>query len=159
VPDVLAAIRPDSWNYALFLHVLGASVLIGALVTAIALQALGWARGTPGTAMFARLSFRTLLFIGVPAWFAMRIGAEWIYSKEGWADVPSEPSWLGVGYITADLGGILLLVSVILAGLGSRRLARADGETSLVVRSAGVIAVLVLVAYLVALWAMTAKPS
>jgi hypothetical protein len=109
--------------------------------------------------MFARLSFRTLLFIGVPAWFAMRIGAEWIYSKEGWADVPDEPSWLGVGYITADLGGLLLLISVILAGLGSRRLARADGETSLVVRSAGVIAALVLAVYLVALWAMTAKPG
>jgi hypothetical protein len=156
---MLAAIRPDSWNYALFLHVLGASVLIGALVTAIALQALGWSRGTPGTAMFARLSFRTLLFIGVPAWFAMRIGAEWIYSKEGWADVPDEPGWLGVGYITADLGGLLLLISVILAGLGSRRLAREDGETSLVVRSAGGIAALVLAIYLVALWAMTAKPG
>ena len=31
---LLAAIRPDSWNYALFLHVLGAMVLVGALVTA-----------------------------------------------------------------------------------------------------------------------------
>jgi hypothetical protein len=48
---------------------------------------------------------------------------------------------------------------VILAGLGSRRLARAGGETSLVVRSAGVIAALVLAVYLVALWAMTAKPG
>ena len=157
---MLAAIRPDSWNYALFLHVLGAMVLVGALVTAVTAQVVGWMRAAGVDALtYARLSFKTLLIVGVPAWFAMRIGAEWIYSKEGWADVPSEPSWLGVGYITADLGGILLLVSVILAGLGSRRLARADGETSLVVRSAGVIAVLVLVAYLVALWAMTAKPS
>jgi hypothetical protein len=152
-------IRPDSWNYALFLHVLGASVLIGALVTAGAMQVLGWTRDSGGGAMFARLAFRTLLFVGVPAWFAMRIGAEWIYSKEQWADVPNEPDWLGVGYITADLGGILLLVSVILAGFGARRLARADGGSSILARSAGVIGLIVLLLYLVALWAMTAKPG
>ena len=83
----------------------------------------------------------------------------WIYSKEKWADVPNEPEWLGVGYITADLGGILLLVSVILAGFGARRLARADGGSSILARSAGVIALVVLALYLVALWAMTAKPG
>ena len=156
---MLASIRPDSWNYALFLHVLGASVLVGALVTAIAIQALGWSRDSGGTRMTARLAFRTLLFVAVPAWFAMRIGAEWIYSKEGWADVPNEPGWLGVGYITADLGGVLLLISVILAGIGARRVARADGGPSMLVRSAGVVAILVLAAYLIALWAMTAKPN
>ena len=63
----------------------------GAALVSVPLHIFRWSRGTPGTAMFARLSFRTLLFIGVPAWFAMRIGAEWIYSKEGWADVPDEP--------------------------------------------------------------------
>jgi hypothetical protein len=157
---MLAAIRPDSWNYALFLHVLGAAVLVGALVTAGTAQVLGWARdASGGTAMFARLSFRTLLFVAVPAWFAMRIGAEWIYSKEKWADAPSEPDWLGVGYMTADLGGVLLLVSVVLAGFGARRLARADSGSNALARSAGIIALVVLALYLVALWAMTAKPS
>ena len=93
------------------------------------------------------------------AWFAMRIGAEWIYSKEGWADAPSEPDWLGVGYITADLGGLLLLISVVLAGFGARRLARANGGSNMLARSAGVLALVVLALYLVALWAMTAKPG
>jgi hypothetical protein len=157
---MLAAIRPDSWNYALFLHVLGASILIGALVTAGTAQVLSWRRADKSdSAAFARLAFRTLLLVGIPAWFAMRIGAEWIYSKEGWADVPNEPDWLGVGYITADLGGILLLISVVLAGFGARRLARADGGSSILARSAGVIALIVLALYLVALWAMTAKPG
>ena len=109
---MLAAIRPDSWNYALFVHVLGAMILVGALVTAGTAQVLSWRPGGDAAA-YARLAFRTLLFVGVPAWFVMRIGAEWIYSKEKWADVPNEPDWLGVGYITADLGGILLLVSVV----------------------------------------------
>jgi hypothetical protein len=157
---MLATVRDNSVNYALFLHVLGASVLVGALVTAGAMQVVGWTRDARvGAAMFARLAFRTLLFVGVPAWFAMRIGAEWVYSKEGWADVPTEPDWLGVGYITADLGGILLLISVVLAGFGARRLARADGGSTILARSAGVVALVVLVLYLVALWAMTAKPS
>ena len=155
---MLAAIRPDSWNYALFLHVLGATVLVGALVTAGTAQVLSWRPGGDAAA-YARLAFRTLLFVGVPAWFVMRIGAEWIYSKEKWADVPNEPDWLGVGYITADLGGILLLVSVILAGFGARRLARTDGGSTILARSAGVIALVVLALYLVALWAMTAKPG
>jgi len=155
---VLAAIRPDSWNYALFLHVLGAMLLVGALVAAGTALILSWKRREDSPA-FSRLAFKTLLFVGVPAWFAMRIGAEWIYSKENWADVPSEPDWLGVGYITADLGGLLLLISVVLAGFGARRLARTDGGSSILARSAGVLALVVLALYLVALWAMTAKPG
>jgi hypothetical protein len=153
---MIAAIRPDSWNIALLLHVLGASVLVGALVTAVSAELLGWSRDS---ARSVRLAFRTLLFVGIPAWFAMRIGAEWIYAKESWDKVDNEPDWLGVGYITADLGGLLLLTSVILAGLGARRLARADSGTSILARSAGVLSVIVLLIYLVAVWAMTAKPS
>jgi hypothetical protein len=157
---MLAAIRPDSWNYALFLHVLGAMLLVGALVTAVTAQVLSWRKSAPAdVAAYSRFAFRTLLLVGIPAWFVMRIGAEWIYSKEHWADVPEEPDWLGVGYLTADLGGILLLISVVLGGLGARRLARADGGSSLLVRAASILAIVVLAAYLVAVWAMTAKPT
>jgi hypothetical protein len=157
---MFAAIRPGSWNVALFLHVLGAMVLVGALATALTAQVLGWGRAAAsGASSYGRLAFRALLLAGIPAWFAMRIGAEWIYSKEGWANVDNEPGWLGIGYITADLGGILLLVSTILAGLGARRLARADGSSSMVARSAGIVVLVVLAVYLVSVWAMTAKPS
>ena len=155
---MLAAIRPDSWNYALFLHVLGATVVVGALVTAGTAQVLSW-RETRDAATFSRFAFRTLLFVGIPAYLAMRIGAEWIYSKEKWAVVPNEPDWIGIGYITADLGGLLLLISVVLAGFGARRLARADGGSTILARSAGVLVLVVLALYLIALWAMTAKPT
>jgi phosphoglycerol transferase MdoB-like AlkP superfamily enzyme len=157
---VLAAIRPDSWNYALFLHVLGAALLVGALVTAVAAQAFGWARTAAGdTALYARLSFQTLLLVAIPAWFAMRAGAEWIYAKEHWADSSDEPGWLGIGYITADLGGLLLLVSVVLAGFGARRLSRRGEGSDLLARSATVLVIVTVAIYLVALWAMTAKPD
>ena len=153
---MLAAIRPDSWNYALFLHVLGATVLVGALVTAGTAQVLSW-RENRDAAVFSRFAFRTLLFVGIPAYFAMRIGAEWIYSKEKWADVPNEPDWLGIGYITADLGGLLLLIALILGGIGIRK-SRAGGGTGLL-KTSGAVATLLVAAYVVTVWAMGAKPT
>ena len=76
---MLAAIRPDDWNLPLLVHVLGAMVLVGAVVTALSVQALGWRRQSPAAATsYARLAFRTLLFVALPAWFVMRIGAQWI---------------------------------------------------------------------------------
>ena len=152
---MLAAIRPDSWNYALFLHVLGAAVLVGALVTAGTALVLSWRENRD--AAFTRFAFRTLLFVAVPAWFAMRIGAEWIRSKE-FPSGADEPTWLGIGYVTAEPGGLLLLISVVLAGIGARRLAKGRGADWLT-RSATVLTLVVLAAYLVALWAMTAKPD
>ena len=35
---LLAAIRPDSWNFPLFLHILGAMVLVGAVTAAVVAQ-------------------------------------------------------------------------------------------------------------------------
>ncbi len=157
---MLAAIRPDSWNYPLFLHVLGAMLLVGALVTAVTAQLVGWKRtAEDGAATYARLAFRTLLFVGIPAYFAMRIGAEWIYSKEHWADVPDEPAWLGIGYITADIGALLVLISIILAAIGLRRSRDGGAGGVRFARIIGVICILLLAAYLVAVWAMTAKPT
>lgn len=149
---MLAAIRPDSWNFPLLLHVLGASVLVGGLVVAVAAQFLGWRRPDDAAA-FGRLAFRALLFAAFPAWWVMRVGGQWIYSKEGLDELDPEPAWVGVGFVTADFGGLLLLVSIVLAGLGARR------QGSVLGRIATVVVTIVLVAYLVATWAMTAKPD
>jgi hypothetical protein len=157
---VLAAIRPDSWNFPLLLHVLGAMLLVGGLVTAVVAQGLAWRRVSPGdTVAFGRAAFRALLFVALPSWILMRIGGEWIYSKEGWSG-DDDPSWLGVGFFTADLGGILLLLTIVLAGLGARRLGRTGGGGGIMLgRVATGLSTLVLLAYLVAVWAMTAKPD
>ncbi len=32
MPDLALAIRPDDWNFALFVHVAGAMVLVGGLL-------------------------------------------------------------------------------------------------------------------------------
>lgn len=158
---MFGAIRPDSWNFPLLLHVLGASILLGALIAAATAQVIAWSRSSPADeAPLARLSFRTLFFAAVPAWFLMRLAAEWIASREGWNDAAETPTWLGIGRITAEGGGLLLLISVILAGFGSRRLAGTNGERgTALVRVSTVLAVVLVIAYVIATWAMAGKPA
>jgi hypothetical protein len=153
--SVLAVVRPDSWNLPLFIHVLGAMILVGGLLTGAA--ALGFARGE---ARFLRLGYWSLLAVSLPGYVLMRIGAQWIYSREGWDDLPDnvdEPAWLGIGWITADLGGLILLVSLIAGGVGVYRLREGKGAGLLKVTL--VLSLVLLAAYVVAVWAMSGKPS
>ena len=153
--SAFAAIRPDDWNFPLLMHVFGAMILVGGLVTAVTAVLLGWRRDAP---WFSRLGFRALLLIALPGWIVMRIGAQWIYSKEGF-DGDNEPGWLGVGYLTADAGGLLLVVAIIVTGVGVWRLQRGEGRANALARIGGVLAAILLLAYTVAVWAMTAKPD
>jgi hypothetical protein len=152
---VLATIRPDSWNFPLFLHVFGAMILVGGVLTGA--STLAFARGDP---RFLRLGYWALLIVGLPGLVLMRIGAEWIYDKEGWDDLPSgvdDPSWLGIGFLVADLGGLVFLLSLVLGGVGVYRLRGGHGSTLLKITMA--LSVVLLAAYLVAAWAMTGKPD
>jgi hypothetical protein len=143
---MLAIVRPDAWNFPLFVHVLGAVALVGTLVVVLAVSA-GAARGGDGAAVLSRLSFRTLLIGVLPSYIVMRVGAEWIASEEAVGD----PTWVGIGYITSDAGLLLLLISIGLAWRASRR--GAGG------RAVMVLAAVLLLAFAVAVWAMTTKPD
>jgi hypothetical protein len=150
---MLAVVRPGEWNLPLLVHVAGAMVLVGALV-AVAGALLLARRGDAAT--LTRVGYRTLVLVALPAYVVMRIGAEWIASKE---DVDDYAAWIGIGYLTADLGLLVLLVTTILAGLAARRLRRAAGGRSILGRVAAVLTLVLVAAYVVAVWAMTAKPS
>jgi len=132
---VLAAVRPHSWDLAIFVHVAGAMILFGGLVTAAGAGLIGW-REASGA--LRRLSALTLFAVALPGWIVMRVGAEWAYSKEGWDDVPDklQPTWLGIGYFTADIGGIVLLVALVLSGIGIRRARSGEGTALLKASSA-----------------------
>jgi hypothetical protein len=157
---VVAAIRPSDWNLPLYVHVLGAMLLVGAVSAALLLQLAGWRRQEPEAALQrARWAFWTLLLVAFPAWWVMRLGAEWIYSRQGWGDAADEPAWLGIGYVAADLGGLLLLLAILLGGLGVRRLRRTAAGASTLARISTVLVTVSVLAYVVAVWAMSGKPG
>jgi hypothetical protein len=152
---LFAAVRADEQNFPLFVHVLGATLLVGGLLTAAAIMAL--ARGDTRS---LRLGYWTLLAVALPGWIVMRVGAQWIYSEQGWDDLPDEvdePAWLGIGYLLADLGGLILLVSLIVGGIGVYRL-RSGGGSGLL-KATLVLSLILLAAYVIAVWAMAGKPD
>jgi hypothetical protein len=156
---MLAAIRPDNVNIALLLHVLGAMLLVGTLVVVAASLLSAWRRDDPvAEAALTRLGLKALLIGVVPSWVIMRIGGQWTESEENLPEAVEESTWLGIGYLTADLGVILILISVVLAVIGLRRL-REPGRGAVLGPIVGVVSVLLLAAYVVAVWAMTTKPD
>jgi hypothetical protein len=149
--SVLALARPESWNFPLFVHVLGAMVLVGGLVTAT--SALAFAKGNP---RLLRFGYWSLLAVALPGYVVMRIGAQWVASK-GWDKVDPSPTWLDIGYIVADVGALLMVIALIVGGIGMRQLRQGKGYGLL--KATLVIAIVILAAALVAIWAMAGKPG
>jgi hypothetical protein len=86
-------------------------------------------------------------------------GAIWIENKEGFDESGvTSPSWIDIGHITAEGGLLLLLIATLLANLALRR-ARRGADGSAFERFAGGLVTVVLIGYVVAIWAMTTKPS
>jgi hypothetical protein len=148
--SVLAVVRPNDWNLPLFLHVLGAMVLVGATLTAA--SAFAFARGNE---RLLRLGYRTLLVVGLPSYVVMWAGAHWIYAKEGLDERPIEFAWEAIGFAVTEVGAVLFVAALILAGMGVRR--RGNGEGLL--KAATVICLVLLAGFAVAVWAMAAKPT
>jgi hypothetical protein len=152
---VLAVVRPDEWNLPLFVHVLGAMIVVGGLLAGT--SSLAFARNDTG---MLRLGYWSLLAVTLPGWILMRVGAQWTYSEEGLEDFyenVDEPTWLGIGWLVGDLGGLILLVSLIVGGIGVYRLRSGKGAGLLKVTLA--LSLLLLAACLIAAWAMAGKPG
>jgi hypothetical protein len=156
VPELLAAIRPDDQSFALLLHLVGATVAFGGLLASATLLLLA-----RGEVRLLRLGYFSLLLVALPGLILLRVAGEWLYRLQNWDQLPAgidEPTWLGIGFIVADLGGILLLVALALGGVGVYRLGHGKSGT-LLLKATMVIALVLVVAYAVAVWAMTGKPS
>jgi hypothetical protein len=143
---MVAIIRPDSWNFPLFLHVLGATALTGAtaaaFVGAVSERRWPWLRS---------IVARTLLLVVFPAWLLMRLAGQWIDSKE---DIPGDPGWLGVGFLVGDAGLVLLILAIIFGAVAVRR-----PQRSWPIRAVAIITGVYFVALIVAMVAMTGKPG
>jgi hypothetical protein len=152
---VLAALRPDSWNFPLFLHIGGAMALVGSLVVALYAIRIARERGDQPAAQFA---FRTLWRFTLPSFIVMRAGAQWILSKESLED--SKDAWIGIGFTVSDLGLLLLIIGLILTGRIARRAKQGTSVTGAgQLRAAGILTGILVLGYLVAIWAMTTKPT
>jgi hypothetical protein len=143
---MLAIVRPDSWNFPLFLHVLGAMVVTGA--TAAAFIGAVSSRRWPWLRVVVA---RTLFLATFPAWLLMRLAGQWIDSKE---NIPGDPGWLGVGFLVGDAGFVLLIVAMILGAVSVRR-----PQRSWPIGAVAVITGVYFVALVVAMVAMTGKPG
>jgi hypothetical protein len=156
VPDLVAAIRPDDQSFALLLHLVGATVVFGALLASATSLALA-----RGEARLLRLGYFSLLLVGLPGLILMRLAGEWLYRLQHWDDLPDqldEPAWLGIGFVVADWGGLLFLLALALGGVGIHRLGKGRGGAGLLTGTL-VISLVLILAYVVAVWAMTGKPS
>jgi len=147
---VIGVVRPDSWNVPLFLHVLGAMTLVGAVATVIVLAATAGRR--PERPLLARAAFRVMLLLVVPAWLVMRLAGQWIASKEGLDDL--DLAWIEIGYLVGDGGLLVILLATGFAFWWSRR--RGEGwQRGVVVALAGIY----LAALAVAWFVMAGKPD
>jgi len=171
---VLAVIRPDSWNFPLFLHVLGATILVGGVLTGA--SALRFARGNPRQ---LRLGYWSLLLVAFPGLVLMRLGATLIWSKETghsffWAIFPHpsvDPRWIEIGGTVSDLGGAGLVLALILGWFGLKRMEGAQGDLltkvpvvskmtgETLLRLTLYISFALLAGYVLAVWAMAGKPG
>ena len=138
----------------MFLHVAGAMVLVGALIVVAWTLLQAWRGDTGG---FTRIAFRTLLYVAIPSFLVMRVGAQWVASEENLED--SEAAWIVIGFSVSDLGVLLLIIATVLAGLATRRLRRDGPSSPTLGRVAAVLTLIPLALYVVAIWAMTTKPA
>ena len=152
---VLGVIRPDDWNLPLFLHVLSAMVLVGALVL-VALS-LASARGGDSAAGL-RVAYRSLLLGVIPAWIVMRLSGQWIADKEGLTDLDEPPAWVDIGFVTSEPTLLLLIAATVCAGIASRRAREGGRAFGGLNKTALVLVSITLAAYVLAIWAMTTKP-
>jgi hypothetical protein len=137
-------------NFRVFLHVFGAMTLVGGM-GAVAVLAFATRRRPDHAALLARLAFRTLLFVVVPAFIVMRVGAQLVVDNE----YPDKtPGWVDVGFIVTEPGLIVLIAIGVIAFMSSRR-----GGSGRLATALAVLASIYLLALGVAMWAMTARPG
>jgi hypothetical protein len=156
VPDVLAAIRPDDQSFALLLHLVGATVAFGGFLASASFLALA-----RGETRMLRFGYYSLLLVSLPGLILLRLAGEWLYRLENWNKLPDQfgqPTWLQIGFTVADWGALLLFLALAVGGVGVYRLRAGKGGAGLLRVTMGIALILIL-AYAVAVWAMTGKPS
>jgi hypothetical protein len=103
--------------------------------------------------MLRRFAFRILLLAAVPAYIVMRVFAQIIHDRELGKNA-KDPDWVGIGFIVSDAGAVILIATCVLAWRATKK-----EQGGGLARAALILTGVMLVAYIVAMWAMTAKPG
>ena len=146
--------RTDATKFWLFVHILGAMVTVGTLTLCLVSLAGAWRTGSQA---LSRLGFRVLVWGAVPAFLVMRIAAQIVLNKEGLDSDEIDLTWVNIGFTVTDFGVVLLIAAAVMGRLASRRTEEGGGNSVWTRVTLGLVSVLV-IAYLVAVWAMTTKP-
>jgi len=109
--------------WPLFLHVLGAMTLFGAVLAAI----------VAGLAKLPRATYAALT-TAIPAWAVTLACAYWIEHDEGLGS--SNATWLGIGHVVLEPGVLVLLAALGTAYWWSRSAKPVAGRISTVLASA-----------------------
>jgi hypothetical protein len=151
---VLAAIRPDDWNWLLLGHLLGVAALFGSLLIVGVISALTRDLAAPQSYLVRRVVLLTVTFGSWPG-FLLTIGlGHALQSKEDlkgtWVDVAAPLTEI-VGFIGV---GLLTYFATV-----AMRRARDGKDAPTAVSLSALIAPLLLVIFAGVLFLMTAKPS
>jgi uncharacterized membrane protein len=169
----IVAFRPDSRNFPLLIHITGAVILVGGVLTATTALVLAH-----GDARKLKLGYYSLLFVAFPGLILTKLGATAIWSKESshsfiGAAFPhsDDPRWIMIGGTALDGGAGLLILALILGWFGVRRIDGGEGDfltkVPVVKKLTGetllklttIISIVLLVGYVLAIWAMAGKPA
>jgi len=145
---MIASLCGPACGGRLFLHVLGATLLFGGVLT---VTILGFAapRIEQHAALLRRLAFAFTLLVVWPSFVVMRVGAQLVVTAEN-LDKKS-PRWVDVGFAVSDAGILVLLLVTLFAWLSLRRAWAGRALTAL--------SAAYLVALGIAWFYMSAKPS
>ncbi len=150
----LAVLRPEEWEWPLFLHLVGATLLVGGLVAALAATAAAWRQtAADRVAVLDTAALRTLLLAVWPGLIVTVAAGIWAEDRE---DV--DAGWVGIGHLVTEPGALVVLAITLLVWRSSRR-ARGGDAAPLSGRIAVVLAALYLALLIVTIWAMTTKPD
>jgi hypothetical protein len=107
---MIAAIRPNDWNWLLLFHLLAAFALVGGAITVVLTSLAAGRKAWPEQVPLLRaIAFRTNLLVVLPSFVAVHVFGDLLANREY---KNAEPDWLSAGFAITDgsliVGGVLL---------------------------------------------------